>query len=142
MPAVLDPANSARRSRAAVVSLVVGLVVFALKVVGWVMTGSSAVLSDALESVVNVVAALFAIFADAHHVLSDVWTTIGVLFGLALVRFTHVVWLDPATAVVLAVVLARTGVKLVAESTNALLDGAKTEDLLRLVDAFNACHVE
>lgn len=45
------------RLRAGVVSLVVGSLIFAGKLVAWRLTGSTAVLSDALESVINVVAA-------------------------------------------------------------------------------------
>jgi hypothetical protein len=39
-----------------------------------------------------------AIEADGHHVLSDFWTSAGVVVGLALVRFTGLVWIDPAVA--------------------------------------------
>ncbi len=63
------------RLRAGVVSLVVGSILLAVKFLAWSMTGSTAVLSDAMESIVNVVAALFALGAivfaarpaDANH---------------------------------------------------------------------------
>ena len=56
-------------------SIVLGLVVLGLKVVAWLMTGSVALLSDALESTVNVVTAIAALAAirvaalpaDANH---------------------------------------------------------------------------
>ncbi|MCE6958970.1 cation diffusion facilitator family transporter [Cereibacter sphaeroides] len=59
----------------AVGSLVVGLLVLALKTLAWAMTGSIALLSDAMESTVNVVAAIVALIAvrvaaipaDANH---------------------------------------------------------------------------
>ena len=44
-------------------SIAVGLVVLALKLVAWAMTGSVALLSDALESIVNVVTAIAALVA-------------------------------------------------------------------------------
>ncbi|WP_137151106.1 cation diffusion facilitator family transporter [Devosia sp. FKR38] len=47
----------------AAVSLVVGLVVLGLKVLAWRITGSVALYSDALESIVNVVTALVALVA-------------------------------------------------------------------------------
>jgi cation diffusion facilitator family transporter len=61
--------------RAARVSMAVGLAVLALKFLAWWLTGSVALYSDALESVVNVVAATAAYFAlrvaaqpaDANH---------------------------------------------------------------------------
>jgi len=49
--------------QAALVSLLVGLLVFALKGLAYLLTGSVALLSDALESIVNVVAALAAYLA-------------------------------------------------------------------------------
>jgi cation diffusion facilitator family transporter len=50
------------RVRAALVSLFVGALLLGVKYVAYVYTGSSAILSDALESIINVVAALFAVF--------------------------------------------------------------------------------
>lgn len=63
------------RVRAALVSLVIGAALLGVKFVAYVHTGSSAILSDALESIINVVAALFAVFglrfasqpADQEH---------------------------------------------------------------------------
>lgn len=63
------------RMRAGLVSLVVGSLLLGAKFYAWSLTGSTAVLSDALESIVNVVAALFALGAivfasrpaDANH---------------------------------------------------------------------------
>ena len=49
--------------RAATVSLVVAIILLAAKLIAWRMTGSAAILSDALESIVNVVAAGMALFS-------------------------------------------------------------------------------
>ncbi|HEX3355972.1 MAG TPA: cation diffusion facilitator family transporter [Tepidisphaeraceae bacterium] len=49
--------------RAAVTSLVVGVVLLAIKFVAYFLTGSSAIFSDALESIVNVLASIFALFS-------------------------------------------------------------------------------
>lgn len=51
------------RLSAALISLVVGSVLLAVKFIAYRFTGSTAILSDALESIVNVVAALFALSA-------------------------------------------------------------------------------
>jgi cation diffusion facilitator family transporter len=51
------------RLASGVISLVLGIAVMALKFYGYKLTGSTALLSDALESVVNVVAAGFAVWA-------------------------------------------------------------------------------
>ena len=49
------------RVRAAILSLVVGIGLLGVKYLAYKLTGSIAILSDALESIVNVIAALFAL---------------------------------------------------------------------------------
>src|SRR5690606_628289 len=51
------------RQQTAWISLAGGVAIFLAKMAAWRLTGSSAVLSDGLESTVNVVASLFALFA-------------------------------------------------------------------------------
>jgi cation diffusion facilitator family transporter len=201
-----------RRLRAGVVSLVAGAAILGAKLLAYGLTGSKAVLSDALESIVNVVAALFALgsiafaarpadknhpyghgkmefftavfegglvafaavlilfegvrsllrgveirrldagmlvvtgaavanlvlglflvregrrarspalLADGRHVLSDVWTTGGVLLGLLLVWWTGLTWIDPVMAIVVGLLLCRAGFGLVREAAGGLLD--------------------
>ncbi len=60
--------------------------------------------------------------ADGQHVLSDFYTTIGIFFGLLLVKATGLAWLDPLIALAVAVLLGKTGFRLVRESAAALLD--------------------
>jgi cation diffusion facilitator family transporter len=217
--------NDRKHLTAGIISLVVGSTLMAGKFLAYKMTGSSAVFSDALESIVNVVAAAFAIgsilfvgrpadrghpyghgkmeffsaafegglisfaalaigyqavtallhpselqqidvgllitttagivnallgfyllrigrqtsslilTADGKHVLSDSWTTLGVVVGLLLVRFTGVHWLDPLVALVVAANLARTGFQLVRHAARALLDEEDTELLERMIEA-------
>jgi cation diffusion facilitator family transporter len=59
-PADLFP-DTRPRLRAGAVSLVVSIVLLVVKYQAYLLTGSTAILSDALESIVNVVAALFAL---------------------------------------------------------------------------------
>src|SRR5919201_3512001 len=60
-PEVLPMEESRVRLRAVVISLAVSVVLLAAKYEAYVLTGSTAILSDALESIVNVVAAVFAL---------------------------------------------------------------------------------
>jgi cation diffusion facilitator family transporter len=60
--------------------------------------------------------------ADGQHVLSDFWTSVGIVIGLVLVRVTGLVWLDPLVAALVAVNLMRTGVGLVRHAAGGLLD--------------------
>lgn len=65
--------------------------------------------------------------------LSDFWTSLGVVIGLLLVRATGLVWLDPACAAVMAVWLFVTGVRLVRRAAGGLLDAEDPALLQKLV---------
>ena len=60
--------------------------------------------------------------ADAHHLMTDVWTTAGVLVGIALVWLTGWIRLDPIIALLVAVNILFTGYKLLIRSGRGLLD--------------------
>ncbi len=216
------------RLGAAVISLIVGSALLAAKAAAYRLTGSTAVLSDAMESIVNVVAAIFALggllfagrpadrnhpyghgkieffsaafeggmiafaaviivyeagrglwqgvevraldlgllitgaagvvnlalgafllragrrynsltlVADGQHVLSDFWTSLGVVVGLFLVRMTGLPWLDPLVAAVVGINLAWTGGRLVRHAAGGLLDEEDTALLNRVIEALNA----
>ncbi|MCS7082324.1 MAG: cation diffusion facilitator family transporter [Bacteroidetes bacterium] len=216
---MLDVPN---RLRAARWSLAVGVVLLGLKFSAYLLTGSAAVLSDALESIINVVAALLALVAvhlaarppdathpyghgkieffsagfegslimlaggaigykaveallagippqrleagtalvagaglvnaalggylihtgrrtrsatlraSGHHVLSDAYTSAGVVMGLLLVRWTGLWWLDPAVAIAVGLHILRAGYKLVREAVAGLMDEADPSILERV----------
>jgi cation diffusion facilitator family transporter len=213
------------RVRAAVISLGVGAILMAVKFVAYAWTGSSAILTDALESIVNVAAASFllgsllfaripadrnhpyghgkiefmsaafegglitfaaissfvaagyalwrgpvvqnldrglvltavgaggngllgayllregkrsnslALEADGKHVLSDTLTSAVLLLSLGIVKITGIAWFDPACAILLGLVLARTGMKVVRKAAGALLDEADPKSMQTLLDA-------
>lgn len=63
------PVLRAHERRAAMVAMVVGIALMIVKFIAWRLTGSSAVYSDAIESIVNVVASFLALWAitQAHR---------------------------------------------------------------------------
>ncbi len=216
------------RLKAALLSFAVGLLMLVMKVGGYLLTNSAAILSDALESVVHVIATGIALFsvvrvgrpadskhpygygkleyfsagaegaliviaaiaicreaigdlisgvtltsieigsvivgaagainlvlgfylvrvgkrtnslvlvADGKHVLTDSYTSIGVLVGLILVQITGVVILDPIVAIAVALNIVVTGYKLVRESFRGLMNVTDPETLERTVQAVNA----
>lgn len=219
----METASDARvRLRAGLISLGVSVVLLGAKYAAYRITGSTAVLSDALESIVNVVAAVFALgalvfagrpadrnhpyghgkleffsaafeggliafaavvilyevaqslvrgvevqqigvglaivvaagvvnlllglylvrtgkrassltlIADGQHVLSDFWTSLGIVIGLVLVRVTGIAWLDPVVAALVALNLMWTGGWLVRHAAGGLLDEEDTPLLDRL----------
>ncbi len=207
-------ARAAQRLRiqTATAALVVGAALLAAKFYAWRLTGSSAVLSDALESIINVVASAFAIVsvhmaakppdqthpyghgkieffsagfegalivlaafgifkaglahlinpqplprleigmlvmagasgvniilgltlirvgkrtrsialeADGRHVLTDVYTSLGVIIGLALVKLTGWWWMDGLAACVVGLNILLTGFRLLRQSYQGLMD--------------------
>jgi cation diffusion facilitator family transporter len=215
--------DSGPRLRAGAVSLGVSVVLLAAKYQAYVLTGSTAILSDALESIVNVVAAVFSLgglifagrpadrnhpyghgkiefvsaafeggliafaavviiyevvqsfirgvevrrlesgllivlgagivnlvlgwyllragrrhasltlVADGQHVLSDFYTSAGIVAGLVLVRLTGLSWLDPLVAAVVALNLMWTGARLVRHAAGGLLDEEDTALLSRVL---------
>ncbi|MGH8063975.1 MAG: cation diffusion facilitator family transporter [Candidatus Entotheonellia bacterium] len=216
------------RLRAGMISLGVGIGLLWVKFLAYQLTGSTAVLSDALESIVNVVAAVFSLgsllfagrpadrnhpyghgkieyfaaafeggliafaailiiyeagrgffrtpelrqldlglaitlgagvanaalgwflittgkstqsltlMADGKHVLSDSWTSLGVIVGLLLVRFTGIAWFDPLVAAIVGLNLGWTGFWLVRHAAGGLLDEEDTKLIGKLVKAFDA----
>lgn len=66
--------------------------------------------------------------ADAHHLLTDVWTSVGVIVAVALVWLTGWLILDPVIALVVAANIVWTGIKLMRRSTQGLMDSALSPD--------------
>ena len=71
--------------------------------------------------------------ADGHHLLTDVWTSAGVIVGIALVAWTGWQRLDPIIAVAVAVNIVWTGWRLVRETGLGLMDTSLPEDERRIV---------
>ncbi len=71
-----------------------------------------------------------ALAGDAAHLRTDAYTSLGVLVGLALVKFTGETWIDPAVALVIAVAIVYTGVRILAGSWRVLVDEALPADEL------------
>lgn len=209
-----------RTQKAALASVGVGLLVFGIKLGAWRLTGSVALYSDALESIINVVAALAvfvalriasrpadanhpyghhkaeylsavfegvlvvlaalmilreaawgildpkplttpalglavnalatvinaawavylfrrgrawrspALIADGRHIMTDVWTSTGVILGIIIATLTGLDWLDPALAALVALNILVTGWKMVREATGGLMDEIQDTDLI------------
>lgn len=79
--------------------------------------------------------------ADGHHVLSDVWTSLGVLAGVGVMWMLPghpaLIWLDSGIAVVLALVLVIAGGGLMRQALRGLLDEADPQLLSKVVIAIN-----
>lgn len=62
--------------------------------------------------------------ADAKHLMTDVWTSAGVVLGVLVVSVTGLSWLDPVVALLVAANIIREGGRLIQRSVLGLLDTA------------------
>jgi cation diffusion facilitator family transporter len=65
-----------------------------------------------------------ALEADARHLMTDVWTSAGVVAGLLGVAVTGWHWLDPVIGIAVAANILREGARLVWKSSQGLMDSA------------------
>lgn len=86
------------------------------------------------------------LIADGKHMLTDVWTSVGVLVGVGLVWLTGWQRLDPIVAFAVGVIILVTGAKLVGQSGTALLDVSlpkeDNEAIRDFLDAHSNDHVK
>ena len=73
--------------------------------------------------------------ADAHHLLTDVWTSAGVIAGVGLVWLTGWLWLDPVIALLVALNIVWTGWQLLHRSATGLMDVSIPEEDLRAIES-------
>ncbi len=74
-----------------------------------------------------------ALEADARHLFTDVWTSVGVVVGLLAVRATGWIWLDPVVAIAVALNILREAASLIRASADGLMDRALTPaDMTRI----------
>ncbi len=71
-----------------------------------------------------------ALNADARHLVTDVWTSVGVVVGIAAVGVTGWLWLDPLVAIGVALNILREGFHLMWQSSQGLMDEAVEPDVL------------
>ncbi|MDO8497108.1 MAG: cation diffusion facilitator family transporter [bacterium] len=76
--------------------------------------------------------------ADGHHLMTDVWTSVGVIVGVALVSLTHIQMLDPIVALLVALNIVITGFKIMKQSTLGLMDTSLApEDILKIKEVLS-----
>lgn len=75
--------------------------------------------------------------ANGLHLLTDVWTSAGVLAGIALVQWTGLTWMDPLAALIVATNILFTAAHLLREAFHGLLDRADPLATRRLIDCLD-----
>jgi cation diffusion facilitator family transporter len=81
--------------------------------------------------------------ADAQHLMTDVWTSAGVMAGVGATALTGLLWLDPLIALLVDINIIWTGWTLIRRSMSGLMDGAlPPEDHARVLDILARYHAE
>ena len=81
-----------------------------------------------------------ALEADAKHLVTDVWTSVGVVLGIVLVQWSGWLWLDAVVAIGVALNILKEGVHLIWRSSQGLMDEAvdpeTMQDIQAVLDSF------
>lgn len=78
-----------------------------------------------------------ALTASGKHLKSDSYSTFGIIVGLILIYFTDLKWIDPAVAIIVAIIIIYTGYKILRKSIAGIMDEADIELLKKIVDLLN-----
>ena len=79
-----------------------------------------------------------ALIASGRHLISDSYSTFGIVAGLLLISFTKLVWIDSAIAIVFGAFIIYTGYRIVRRSIAGIMDEADEELLEKMVHILNA----
>jgi cation diffusion facilitator family transporter len=74
-----------------------------------------------------------ALEADAKHLVTDVWTSVGVVIGIAMVHFTGWLWLDAVVAMGVAANILKEGFHLMWRSSQGLMDEAVEPEVMATI---------
>jgi len=83
-----------------------------------------------------------ALEADALHLRADIWTSAGVLSGLAAIKLTGYYWLDPVIAILVAGIVFRAGYKMTRKSFLELTDISLPDTEAEKIAGIVGAHVE
>ena len=75
-----------------------------------------------------------ALEADGRHLITDVWTSVGVVLGLALAAATGWWWMDVVVAIAVALNILKEGVRLVWQSSQGLMDESLEPEVRASID--------
>ena len=80
--------------------------------------------------------------ADAHHLMTDVWTSAGVIAGVGLVWVSDWLWLDPVIAMLVALNILWTAWRLMQRSASGLMDASLPAEQLKRIETLLAAYRE
>jgi len=71
---------------------------------------------------------------NGKHILSDSFTSIGVVIAIGLIYFTKIQWIDPVASIVAGSIIVVTGFKLLRKSVRGLMDEADPKIVQEIID--------
>lgn len=74
--------------------------------------------------------------ADGKHLMADVWTSIGVIVAIMVVRFTGWLIVDPIIAIIVALNIVFTGYRLIMRSASGLMDASLPKEDMDKITAY------
>lgn len=83
-----------------------------------------------------------ALVANGQHVFSDMWTSYGVVFGVAVVWMTGVAWLDPIVGILAAGAIFYTGIKLMINAFDQAMDKVSERDTAEIQSVLESAQRE
>ncbi len=78
-----------------------------------------------------------ALLASGRHLISDSYSTFGIIAGLLLIRFAKLAWIDSAVAIFFGIIIIYTGYKILRGSIAGIMDEADAELLSRMIRLLN-----
>lgn len=74
------------------------------------------------------------LYADGEHLRTDVYSSLGVLIGLVIIKLTGLVVLDSVIAIFVALIIMKTGFTISKKAMNNLLDGALPKEDIEIIE--------
>ena len=74
-----------------------------------------------------------ALEADALHLKTDIWTSLGVLIALLIIKITDFYWVDPLIAIIVALIILRAGYKMTKKNLYELTDASLSDEEEKLI---------
>lgn len=83
-----------------------------------------------------------ALEADGKHLLSDTYSSIGLVLGLIVVELTNILWLDGVLAILFGLLIIKMGAELIKKSFDGLMDTSNPEILEKIAQKLTLTQTE